>query len=60
MAGEGTKTARRWPPRVGNHSGGRLDAEERAHDRGEHTDVGEGSDVDLGEGELAMEIERTS
>ena len=31
MAGEQTKTARRGPPRVGNGSGGRLDAEERAH-----------------------------
>ena len=37
MAGEQTKTARRGPPRVGNDSGGRLDAEE-------------GFAVDLGEG----------
>ena len=41
--------ARRGPPRVGNDSGGRLDAEEQAHDRGEHGDAGEGSAVDLGE-----------
>ena len=38
------------PPRVGNDSGGRLDAEERAHGRGEHGDPGEGSAMDLGEG----------
>ena len=50
------KTARRGPPHVGNCSGGRLDAEEQAHDRGEHNGSGEGSGVDLGEGELAMEI----
>ena len=43
------KTARHGPPCVGNDSGGRLDAEERAHDRGEHGGVGEGSAVDLGE-----------
>ena len=40
----------RAPPRVGNGSGGRLDAEERAHGRGEHGGAGEGSAVDLGEG----------
>ena len=51
---------RRWQPRVGNDSGGRLDAEERAHGRGEHAGAGEGSTVDLGEGELAMEIGWTS
>ena len=50
------KTARRGPPRVGNDSGGRLDAEERAHDRGEHGGAGEGSAMDLGEGELVKEI----
>ena len=44
------KTAMRGPPRVGNDSGGRLDAEERAHGRGEHGGAGEGSVVDLGEG----------
>ena len=49
MAGEQTKTARHGSPRVGNGSGGRLDAEERAHGRGEHGGVGEGSAVDLGE-----------
>ena len=47
MAGEQTKTARRGPSRVGNVSGGRLDAEERAHGRGEHGGAGEGSAVDL-------------
>ena len=36
-------------PRVRNGSGGRLDAEERAHGRGEHAGAGEGSAVDLGE-----------
>ena len=50
MAGEQTKTARRGPPCVGNGSGGRLDAEERAHGRGEHGGAGEGSAMDLGEG----------
>ena len=50
VAGEQTKTARRGQPRVGNNSGGRLDAEEQAHDQGEHADAGEGSAVDLGEG----------
>ena len=35
---------------VGNNSGGRLDAEERAHGRGEHDGAGEGSAVDLEEG----------
>ena len=49
------KMARRGPSRVGNGSGGRLDAEERAHGRGEHASAREGSAVDLGEGELAME-----
>ena len=49
VAGEQTKTARRGPPRVGNDSGGRLDAEERAHGRGEHGGAGDGSAVDLGE-----------
>ena len=43
-----------------NDSGGRLDAEERAHGRGEHTGAGKGSDVDLGEWKLAMEIGWTS
>ena len=52
--------ARRGLPRVGNSSGGRLDAKERAHDRGEHGGAGEGSIVDLGEGELAKEIGWTS
>ena len=56
MAGEQTKTARHGPTRVGNGSGGRLDAEERAQDQGEHGGAGEGSAVDLGEGELAKEI----
>ena len=50
MAGEQTKKARRGPPHVGNGSGGRLDAEEWAHGRGEHAGAGEGSVVDLGEG----------
>ena len=50
MAGEQTKTARHGPPHVGNDSGGRLDAEERAHGRGEHGGAGEGSAMDLGEG----------
>ena len=54
------KMARRGQPRVGNDSGGRLDAEERAHGRGEHAGAGEGSAVDRGEGELAMEIGWTS
>ena len=43
-----------------NRSGGRLDAEERAHGRGEHGSAGQGSAVDLGEGELAKEIGWTS
>ena len=60
VAGEQTKTARHGPPRVGNNSGGRLDTEERAHGRGEHDDIGEGSAMDLGEVELAMEIGWTS
>ena len=60
MAGEQTKTARRGLQRVGNGSGGRLDAEERAHGRGEHGCAEEGSAVDLGEGELAKEIGWTS
>ena len=50
VAGEQTKTARRWQPRVVNGSGGRLDAEERAHARGEHAGAGEGSVVDPGGG----------
>ena len=50
MAGEQTKTARRGPQRVGNDSGGRLDAEERAHDRVVHGGTRERSAVDLGEG----------
>ena len=50
MAGEQTKTARRGPPRVGNDSGGRLDAKERAHGRSEHGNAGEGSAVDLEDG----------
>ena len=53
---EQTKMARRGPHRVGNDSGGRLDAEERAHGRGEHGGAGEGSAVHLGKGQLAMEI----
>ena len=60
MAGEQTKTARHGPPCVGNGSGGRLDTEERAHGRGEHGGAGEGSAMDLGEGELAKEIGWTS
>ena len=52
--------ARCGQPRVGNDSGGRLDAEGWAHSRGEHAGTGEGSVVDLGEGELAMEIGWTS
>ena len=60
MADEQTKTVRRGPPRVGNGSGGRLDAQERAHGQGEHNGAGEGSAVDLREGELAMEIGWTS
>ena len=40
---------RRGQPHVGNNSGGRLDAEERAHGRHEHASAGEGSVVDLGE-----------
>ena len=47
---EQTKMARRGPPHVGNDSGGRLDAEERAHGRGEHGGAGEGSAMDPGEG----------
>ena len=60
VAGEQTKTVRCGPPHVGNVSGGRLDAEERAHGRDEHDGAGEGSVVDLGEGELAKEIGWTS
>ena len=60
VAGEQMKTARRRPPRVGNVSEGRLDAEERGHGRGEHGIAGEGSAVDMGEGELAKEIGWTS
>ena len=51
---------RRGQPRVGNDSGDRVDAEERAHSWGEHGGAGEGSAVDLGEGELAKEIGWTS
>ena len=50
MVGEQTKTVRRGPPCVGNDSGGKLYAEERAHGRGEHGGAEEGSAVDLGEG----------
>ena len=60
MASEQTKTARCGPPHVGKGSGGRLDAEEWAHGRGEHGGTGEDSAVDLGEGELAKEIGWTS
>ena len=60
VAGEQTKMAMRGPLRVGNGSGGRLDAEDRAHVWGEHGGTGEGPVVDLGEGELAMEIGWTS
>ena len=60
VAGEQTKTARHGPPRVGNDSEGRLDAEGRAHGRGERGGTEEGSAVDLGEGELAKEIGWTS
>ena len=49
MAGEQTKMVRRGPPRVGNGSEGRLDAEVQAHGRGEHGGAIEGSAVDLGE-----------
>ena len=42
--------ARRGQPRVGNDSGGRLEAEERAHGRGRHDGAGESFSVDLGEG----------
>ena len=52
MAGELTKMARCGTPRVGNDSGGRFDAEERAH--------GRGCAVDLGRWELAKEIGWTS
>ena len=54
------KTPRCVQPRVGSGSGGRLDAKEQAHGRGEHGGAGEGSAVDLGEGELVMEIGWTS
>ena len=60
VASEQMKTARHGQPCVGNGSGGRLDAEERAHGRGEHGSAGEGSAVDLGEGELAKELGWTS
>ena len=56
MASEQTNTVRRGQPRVGNGTGGRVDAEEQAHDRVEHAGTGEGSAVDLGKGELAIEI----
>ena len=49
MAGEQTKTTRHGQPRVRNDSGGRFDAEERAHARVEHTGTKKGSVVDLGE-----------
>ena len=52
--------ARLGPPHVGNNSGGRLDAEERAHGWGELGGTGEGSAMDLGEGELPKEIGWTS
>ena len=42
--------ARRGPPHVGNDTGGKLDAEERAHGQDEHASTGEGSAVDLGVG----------
>ena len=48
-AGEQTKTARRGQPRVGNGSEGRVDTEEWAHSRVEHTGAGKGSSVNLGE-----------
>ena len=44
------KTTRRGQPHVGNGSGGRVDAEERAHGQAEHAGAVEGSAVDLGEG----------
>ena len=47
--------ARRGPPRVGNGSGGRLDAEVQAHGRGEHGGAIEGSAVDLGEGVIRLQ-----
>ena len=50
VVGEQTKTTRRGKPRDGNSIGGRVDAKEQAHDRGEHIGAGQGSVVDLGEG----------
>jgi hypothetical protein len=50
VAGEQTKTVRRGQPHVGNGSGSRVDAEERAHGRGEHAGAGEGSAVVWGRG----------
>ena len=50
MAGEQTATARHGQPHVGNDSGGRLDAGERAHGRGERGGAGEASVVDPREG----------
>ena len=60
VAGEQTKTVRRGPPHVGNGSGGRLDAEERAHSR-----VSKAAPERVllwiwGRGELAKEIGWTS
>ena len=49
-----------WAAACWDGSGGRLDAEERAHERGEHGGAREGSAMDLGEGELAKEIGWTS
>ena len=42
--------ARHGPPHVVNVSGGRLDAVEPAHGRGEHGGAREGSAMDLGRG----------
>ena len=47
MDGEQTKTVRRGQPRVGNGSGGRLDAEERAHGGLGHGATGEGREIVL-------------
>ena len=60
MSSKQTETARHGPPCVGNGRGGRLDAEEQAHGQGEHGGAGGGSAMDLGEGELAMDIGWTS
>ena len=56
MAGEQTITARRGQPRVGNGSEDRVDAQERAHSWVDHANTRNGSGVDLGEGELAMQL----